>query len=53
MSFLTERFCVTLWREAGLGESSEESVLLDTVGIGYKHPHLLLVEKNYLANSAT
>ena len=46
-------FCVTLRRETELGGPGEESVLLDTGGISHKHPHLLSVEKNALANTAT
>lgn len=51
--FLTVWFCGTLWREAGLGGPGEESVLLDTAGIGHQQPHLLPLEKNDLANTAT
>lgn len=42
--YYTERLCVTLWREAGLGGPGEETVLLDTDDPGHQHPHLLLVE---------
>lgn len=49
---LTEWFCVPLWREAVLGGPGEEGVLLDPAGISSEHPHLLLVEKNGLANTA-
>lgn len=51
---LTEWFCVPLRTEARLGEPGKERVLLDIVGTGLQHSHLLLVEKNgCLANSAT
>lgn len=50
--FLTEWFCVTLWREAELGGPGEESVLLDTADIGLEPYHLLHVEENDLANTA-
>lgn len=51
--FLAEWFCDTLWRKAGLGGPGEESVLLDSPGSGYRHPHLLCVEKTDLANTGT
>ena len=50
---LTEWFCITLWREAGPGGPGEERVLLDSAGAGSQHPHLLPVEENDLASTAT
>lgn len=43
---LTERFRVTLWREAGPGGPGEETVLLDTDDPDHQYSHLLLVETN-------
>ena len=51
--FMTDWFCVTLRTEAGIGGPGEETVLLDTVGIGNQHRHLLLVEKGDLVWAAT
>lgn len=50
---MTEWICVTLWKEAGSGDSGEEGLLLDPAGSGCEHPHLLRVEEDALANSAT